>query len=97
MFVAGIPVRDELILKLARLVDDSELASRVEDCYGRDIKVLGLSVPDARRLSAHSTIRQRGSRSCAGFCSPSTSAASATDSSSSSLEQGFSIDRGGYA
>ena len=50
MFVAGIPVRDELILKLARLVDDSELASRVEDCYGRDIKVLGLSVPERETI-----------------------------------------------
>ena len=30
MFLAGIPVRDALVLGLARLVDDPELASRLE-------------------------------------------------------------------
>ena len=50
MFVAGIPIRDELILKLARLVDDPELASRLEDCYGRDVKVLGLSIPESETI-----------------------------------------------
>jgi len=33
MFVAGIPIRDELILELARLVDDDLLADRLEDCF----------------------------------------------------------------
>jgi len=28
MFVAGLPLRDELILELARLVDDKQLAGR---------------------------------------------------------------------
>ena len=35
MFLAGIPVRDGLILELARLVDDDELATRLEDCCSR--------------------------------------------------------------
>ena len=45
MFVAGIPVRDDLILELARLVDDDTLADRLEDCYRREVKVLGLDIP----------------------------------------------------
>ena len=35
------PIRDELVLELARLVDDAELAGRLEDAYGREVKVLG--------------------------------------------------------
>jgi hypothetical protein len=31
VFVAGIPMRDELILELARLVEDDELADRLEE------------------------------------------------------------------
>jgi hypothetical protein len=30
MFLAGLPVRDDLILELARLVDDEALAERLE-------------------------------------------------------------------
>jgi hypothetical protein len=35
MMLAGIAVRDDLILELARLV---ELSDRLEDCYGRAVK-----------------------------------------------------------
>jgi hypothetical protein len=40
MFLAGIPVRAELILELARLVDDEELANKLERAYAREVKVL---------------------------------------------------------
>ena len=50
MFVSGIPIRDELILELARLIDDPELATRLEDCYGRDVKVLGLSIAERETI-----------------------------------------------
>ncbi len=50
MWLAGIPARDELFLKLARLVDDLELAGRLEDCYRREIRVLGLSLEERESL-----------------------------------------------
>jgi hypothetical protein len=34
MHLAGVPVRDDLVLELARLVDDDHLARRLEDAYG---------------------------------------------------------------
>jgi hypothetical protein len=40
MLLAGIPVRAELILELARLVDDEELANKLERAYAREVKVL---------------------------------------------------------
>jgi hypothetical protein len=46
VFLAGIPVRDDLILELARLVDDSALADRLEGAYGRRVKVFGLDIPE---------------------------------------------------
>jgi hypothetical protein len=44
--LAGIPVRDEAVLALARLVDDPSLASKLEDAYRRDLKILGLTIPE---------------------------------------------------
>lgn len=43
MFVCGIPVRDELVLELAHVVDDPELAERLEPPTGM-VKVLGLTI-----------------------------------------------------
>ena len=39
-------MRDDLILDLARLVDDPALADRLERGYGRGVKVLGLSIEE---------------------------------------------------
>ena len=47
--LAGVAIRDELVLELARLVDDDELASRLETAYGRMTKVLALTIA-AREL-----------------------------------------------
>ena len=33
-----------MVLELARLVDDDTLAGRLEDAYGCEVKVLGLSI-----------------------------------------------------
>jgi hypothetical protein len=50
MFLAGIPIRDELVLELARLVDDPSLAERLEDDYGRMTRVLALTIPEREML-----------------------------------------------
>ena len=52
MFVAGIPARDEAVLELARLVDDPALADRLETAYGRETKVLALTIPDREKMLA---------------------------------------------
>ena len=44
--IAGIPVRAELLIDLARLVDDDKLASRLENAYSREERVLGLSLAE---------------------------------------------------
>jgi hypothetical protein len=49
VFLAGVPVPDRDVLELARLVDDDALATRLEDCYGRGVKILGLEI-DEREL-----------------------------------------------
>jgi hypothetical protein len=46
MFVAGIPIPDELILELAGLVEDPELADRLESAYSREVKILGIEIPE---------------------------------------------------
>ena len=50
MHRAGIPVRDELILELARLVDDQELAEKFESACGREVKVLALDIPERETI-----------------------------------------------
>lgn len=50
MFLAGLPIREDLILALARLVDDEALAERLESAYGRDVKVLGLDIAERETI-----------------------------------------------
>jgi hypothetical protein len=52
VFVAGLPVRDDLILELARMVDDAVLAERLESAYGRAVKVLALDVAERETILA---------------------------------------------
>ena len=52
VFVAGIPLRGELILELARLVDNEQPAGRLEGAYGRKVKVLGLSIEERETILA---------------------------------------------
>ena len=44
--LAGIPVTDEAVLALARLVSDPDLANRLETAYGRMTRVLALTIPE---------------------------------------------------
>jgi hypothetical protein len=46
VYLAGVPVHDELVLELAKLIDDPALAERLEESYGRMVKVLALTIPE---------------------------------------------------
>ena len=48
--LAGVLVRDQLVLELARLVDDDALSSRLETAYGRMTKVLALTIPERETI-----------------------------------------------
>jgi hypothetical protein len=48
--LAGIPLRDERVLELARLVDDDALGSRLEDAYGRVVKVFALTITEREMI-----------------------------------------------
>jgi hypothetical protein len=50
MFFAGVPVRDELVLELARLVDDDALAGRLETAHQRMTKVLALTIAERETI-----------------------------------------------
>ncbi len=71
--LAGVPLRDELVLELARLVDDDELSSRLETAYGRMTKVLALTIAERETIIRGSTMLHRGSRSSAPCCYVNTS------------------------
>ena len=50
MFLAGIPGRDDDVLELAHLVDDPDLAARLEDAYASMTKVLALTIPERETI-----------------------------------------------
>ena len=51
MYLAGVPVRDDAILELARLLDDDpQLATRLEDAWSRDIRVFALTIPERETI-----------------------------------------------
>jgi hypothetical protein len=50
IFLAGIPVRDQAVLDLARLVDDPDLAAKLEDAYRREVTVLALTIPERETI-----------------------------------------------
>jgi hypothetical protein len=52
MMLCGLPVRDDAVLELARLVDDEELAGRLERAYGDNLKLLALSFSDRDSILA---------------------------------------------
>ena len=77
MMLAGIPVRDELILHLAHLVHDEEFATRLENANGRDVQLLGLSIVERETVIRALDNPPAGSRGCGACCSLSTSGGSA--------------------
>jgi hypothetical protein len=50
MHLAGVPLRDELILELARLVDDEALGAKLEEAYGRMVRVLALEIHERETI-----------------------------------------------
>ncbi len=50
MFLAGIPIQDELVLDLARLVDDEALAERLDTAYSRMTRVLALTIAERETI-----------------------------------------------
>ena len=50
MWLAGLPVADRAVLELAHLVDDQELAERLETANGRMTKVLALTIPERETI-----------------------------------------------
>ena len=48
--LAGIPVRDDDVLELARLVDDPELAAKLEDAFGQMVKMLAMTIPERETI-----------------------------------------------
>lgn len=46
MFLAGVSVADDLVLELARTVDDPDLAERLERCYELGMRIAGLTVDE---------------------------------------------------
>jgi hypothetical protein len=50
MHLAGVPLRDEIVLELARLVDDYDLDSILEDAYGRVVKVFALTITERETI-----------------------------------------------
>lgn len=52
MHLAGIPIRDEGVLELARLVDDPLLADKLGAAHSREVKILALTIPERETIFA---------------------------------------------
>ena len=52
MFLAGIPIRDEFVLEVAKLVSDPELAAKLERAVDRDVSVLALTLEERMTILA---------------------------------------------
>jgi hypothetical protein len=70
LYLAGIPVRDDAVLGLARLVDDPDLADKLEDAYRREVKVLALTIAERETILAALDVSTRWRRhpSKVGLC-----------------------------
>jgi hypothetical protein len=52
MFLAGIPIRDEFVLEVAKLVSDQDLAAKLERAVDRDVSVLALTLEERMTILA---------------------------------------------
>jgi hypothetical protein len=52
IFLAGIPIRDELVLEVAKLVSDPELVAKLERAVERDVSVLALTLEERMTIVA---------------------------------------------
>ena len=50
MFIAGYPIPGAEVLELARLVNDPDLAERLESAYGRQVRVFALDIPEREAM-----------------------------------------------
>ena len=50
MFLAGVSVNDDLVLELARLIDDPQLAARLEEAFSQDAETVGLTVEERETI-----------------------------------------------
>ena len=50
MFLAGIPIRGEFVLEMAKLVGNPELAAKLERAVDRDVSVLALTLEERRAI-----------------------------------------------
>jgi len=50
--LAGIPIRDDAILELARLVDDPDLADKLEAAHRSEVKILALEITERETILA---------------------------------------------
>lgn len=83
MFIAGYPVPGPDVLELARLVNDPDLAERLESAYGRQVRVFALDIPEREAMIwALNDPPTKALAELRAVLSRSTSAASETGSSS---------------
>jgi hypothetical protein len=80
MYLAGLPISGTDVLELARLVDDPELAGRLETAYGREARILAPRSTSASRscVPSRTAGRPPPSANFAASCLPNTPAAFAT-------------------
>jgi len=52
VFLAGVPVTDRLVLKIAHLVDDEQLETKLRSALARDVRVLALEIPERETILA---------------------------------------------
>ena len=50
MFLAGIPIRQQLVLEVAKRVADPELAAKLERAVERNVSVLALTLEERRAI-----------------------------------------------
>jgi hypothetical protein len=50
VFLAGVPVRTDLVRELARTVDDPDLATKLQDAVVRDVKIIALDFGERDRI-----------------------------------------------
>jgi hypothetical protein len=52
MFLAGLSIPDRLVLKIAHLVPDDELETKLRHALAQDVRVLGLEISEREAILA---------------------------------------------
>jgi hypothetical protein len=88
MFLAGIPVRSQLILELAATVDDEDLGQKLRSALANGITLLGLDVPERETILRALEECPEGLGELRASCYRSTSGGSGKGSRSRLLQRG---------